>query len=72
MPFRRGPVGEATMAVKKLFQGLTGRSGYSEPSADYGSVPVISPRDGARRLELLDDFETAGLGWMWASDPEGG
>ena len=59
------------MAVKKLFQGLTGRSGDVSPEADYGSVPVISPRDGARRLELLDDFETAGLGWMWATDPEG-
>ena len=59
------------MAVKKLFQGLTGRSGDAAPEADYGSVPVISPRDGARRLELLDDFETAGLGWMWATDADG-
>src|SRR5688572_3940322 len=71
MPFRRGPSRRATMAVKRLFQGLTGRSGDSAPEGDYGPVPVISARDGARRLELLDDFETAGLGWMWATDADG-
>src|SRR5687768_12460786 len=59
------------MAVKRLFQGLTGRSAPSAPEADYGSVAVISPHDSARRLELLDDFETAGFGWMWATDAEG-
>jgi diguanylate cyclase (GGDEF)-like protein len=59
------------MAVKKLFQGLTGRSANDSSQADYGSVAVISPNDSARRLELLDDFESGGFAWMWATDAEG-
>ena len=58
------------MAVKKLFQGLTGRSAEPEPGQDFGGVAVISPADSARRLELLEDFEAAGFGWLWASDAE--
>lgn len=60
------------MAVKRLFQGLTGLgAGGSGSSADYGSVGVILPGDAARRLEVLDDFEQAGIGWLWATDAEG-
>ena len=32
---------------------------------------VISQSDSARRLELLDRFEEAGFGWLWATDGEG-
>ncbi|MDP3674127.1 MAG: EAL domain-containing protein [Novosphingobium sp.] len=59
------------MAVKRLFQGLTGRHAAADPEADYGNVAVISPHDSARRLELLDDFECGGFAWMWATDSEG-
>ena len=61
------------MAVKRLFQGLTGRSAAPDPDpqADYGDVAVISPNDAARRLELLDDFESGGFAWMWATDADG-
>ena len=60
------------MAVRKLFQGLTGRTAEAEPvPGDFGGVAVIAPDDAARRLELLDDFETAGFGWLWATDAEG-
>ena len=58
------------MAVKRLFQGLTGRSAAGL-EADYGDVAVISPNDAGRRLELLDDFESGGFAWMWATDSEG-
>ncbi len=59
------------MAVGRLFRGLTGSSGaQSSAPADYGSVKVIRPADAARRLEVLDDFERAGIGWLWATDPE--
>ncbi len=59
------------MAVGRLLRGLTGFSG-EQPSAtaDYGSVAVIRPADAKRRLEVLDDFEGAGIGWLWATDPE--
>jgi len=29
------------------------------------------PSDSNRRLALLDDFEQAGFGWLWATDSEG-
>jgi diguanylate cyclase (GGDEF)-like protein len=53
------------MAVSRLFKGLSGTS-----SADYGSVAVIGPGDVTRRLEVLDDFEQAGIGWLWATDAQ--
>ena len=61
------------MAVMRLFQGLTGRSATPDPESgsDYGDVAVISPNDAARRLELLDDFESGGFAWMWATDADG-
>ncbi|HSG35252.1 MAG TPA: EAL domain-containing protein, partial [Sphingomonadaceae bacterium] len=62
------------MAGKGFLSGLTGRKfgkGDDTPPVDYGDVAVITPSDGARRLEVLDDFEGAGFGWIWASDAEG-
>ena len=59
------------MAVKRLFQGLTGRSANLESQIDRGSVAGGSHFDDARRLELLDDFESGGFAWMWATDAEG-
>lgn len=32
---------------------------------------AVRPTDAARRLALLDDFEQAGLGWIWATDADG-
>ena len=59
------------MAVGRLFRGLTGNSGEQSPAlVDYGSVAVIRPLDAKRRLEVLDDFERAGIGWLWATDAE--
>ena len=31
---------------------------------------IITAADAARRLEVLDDFEQAGIGWIWATDSE--
>jgi diguanylate cyclase (GGDEF)-like protein len=36
-----------------------------------GNVAIVTARDAARRLELLDDFEQAGIGWIWATDAQG-
>jgi diguanylate cyclase (GGDEF)-like protein len=53
------------MAVTRLFKNFPGLS-----SGEYGSVAVITPNDASRRLEVLDDFEHAGIGWLWATDAE--
>ena len=36
-----------------------------------GGVAVVRPGDSTRRLALLDDFEQAGIGWIWATDAAG-
>ncbi|MEQ1509479.1 MAG: EAL domain-containing protein [Sphingopyxis sp.] len=46
-------------------------SNRSVKASDGSSVAVIKPSDVARRLELLDDFEQAGIGWIWATDAQG-
>lgn len=45
----------------------------SEEVAAEEAVPLrpIAATDAARRVELLDSFEAAGLGWFWATDAEG-
>ncbi len=59
------------MAVSRLLRGLTGNSGEAAAAtADYGAVAVIRPTDAKRRLAVLDDFERAGIGWLWATDAE--
>ncbi len=57
------------MTVNRLLKGWTGQSAVQ--ASEYGSVAVIMPGDGSRRLEVLDDFERAGIGWLWATDEEG-
>ncbi len=44
------------MAVKSLFKGMSGGA---------------QPRSDDLRLQVLDDFEQAGIGWVWATDAEG-
>ncbi len=44
------------MAVTSLFKGFSG---------------VRDSDSGALRREVLDDFERAGIGWIWASDAQG-
>ncbi len=60
------------MAVREMFKGLTGRA--AQPAAGGGNTPTIaaiSKADLARRVELLEDFEQAGISWLWASDDAG-
>ncbi|WP_394271008.1 putative bifunctional diguanylate cyclase/phosphodiesterase [Qipengyuania sp.] len=42
----------------------------ADESADAPLAP-IEHSDHARRVELLDSFEKAGLGWFWATDGQG-
>ena len=59
------------MAVRNLLKGLTGAGSGAADRIDYGDVAVIRPGDSARRLQVLDEFEQAGMGWIWATDAEG-
>jgi diguanylate cyclase (GGDEF)-like protein len=42
-----------------------------EAAPESAQVQVISAGDVKARLAVLDDFEHAGIGWIWASDTEG-
>ena len=61
--------------VRQLEQGLTEMPGlFSKGSkgdpgfTEDASVIPIAETDYIRRVELLDSFENAGLGWFWATD----
>ncbi len=56
------------MAVARLFKGF---SGGASPDSGDSPASVITPDDASRRLQILDDFEQAGIGWLWATDAEG-
>jgi len=58
--------------MRSILKGLTGGGANSAADeADYGDVAVIRAGDAARRLQVLDEFEQAGMGWIWATDAEG-
>jgi diguanylate cyclase (GGDEF)-like protein len=57
------------MAVRSILKGLKGGL-RAEPAPDRGAE-VVLPGDTSRRLQLLEDFEQAGIGWIWATDAEG-
>lgn len=54
--------------IKNFFRVLSNESAKElEPESDLGCKPDAS----ARRLEILDDFEQAGINWLWATDAQG-
>ncbi|MEP3051550.1 MAG: EAL domain-containing protein [Erythrobacter sp.] len=55
-----------------LFSKLT-KPAQEDRIEDQGPEPLspIRASDLARRVELLDSLENAGLGWFWASDSDG-
>jgi diguanylate cyclase (GGDEF)-like protein len=59
------------MEMRNILKGLTGASSGAADAVDYGEVAVIRPGDASRRLQVLDEFEQAGMGWIWATDAEG-
>jgi diguanylate cyclase (GGDEF)-like protein len=59
------------MAVRGIFKGLTGTGAGAKDARPGGGAAVIGPDDSAGRLQVLDEFERAGIGWIWASDEEG-
>jgi diguanylate cyclase (GGDEF)-like protein len=60
------------MAVRGILRGLTGGSSQAaEADGGPAAAAVVAPGDAARRLQILDDFEHAGIGWIWATDAQG-
>ena len=60
--------GRGSMAVRNIFKSLAGSASDSDSPVAQGA---ILPGDTARRMQVLDDFEQAGIGWIWASDADG-
>ncbi len=56
------------MAVKNFLRAF-GNNATDE--SDYGSVSVITAENHVARIAVLDDFEQAGISWLWATDDEG-
>ena len=44
---------------------------FGDPESDTAPLVPIAASDLQRRVELLDSFEAAGLGWFWATDAQG-
>ena len=42
-----------------------------DAASDEAPLRPIAASDAIRRVELLDSFEAAGLGWFWATDAQG-
>ena len=64
--------GRRTMAVRSLLKGLTGGgSSAAVNDVDAGGAAIVTAADTSRRLQILDDFEQAGIGWIWATDAQG-
>src|SRR5690606_27470013 len=60
------------MAVRRLLRGITGGASAEAAAPGPASVAaIITPQDAGRRLQVLDEFEQAGIGWIWATDAEG-
>ncbi len=58
--------------MRGLLRNFTGQAAdVTEAPLRAGGNAVVRAGDDARRLALLDDFEEAGIGWIWASDAEG-
>lgn len=56
------------MAVKKFLKSL---SSNTADDSGIAELKVVTSNDHAHRIEILDDFEQAGINWLWATDAEG-
>ena len=60
------------MAVRRILKGLTGGGSHASGGpTESGDPSVVTAGDTSRRLQILDDFEQAGVGWIWATDADG-
>ncbi|OBX18455.1 diguanylate phosphodiesterase [Erythrobacter sp. QSSC1-22B] len=59
------------MAMGGFFSRVSRNAGANDGAGPMRQVVPIASDDAVRRLELLDTFEKAGLGWFWATDANG-
>ena len=62
------------MSVRSMLQSLGGKPAAEKraPETDAHAEAALVTRDNAQaRLSILDDYEDAQIGWLWASDGEG-
>lgn len=64
-------IGKICATIVSFFNVLGNGRSDRNGQGDSSRVAVVTARDAARRLELLDDFEQAGIGWIWATDDQG-
>src|SRR5690242_10701313 len=57
------------MAMRGILRGIGGKMALADDAA-ASSVQPIGIGDDQRRLQLLDDFESAGIAWFWATDDQ--
>jgi len=55
------------MPVKNFLQGLSARNGEPSDGRSYAQMP----RSEELRARVLDEYDRAGIGWIWATDSEG-
>ena len=55
--------------VRSLLRGFAGGAAQAVPVP--AEAPLVTAHDRDSRLAILDDFEQAGIGWIWASDATG-
>ena len=71
MVHRRFRCEDEVVTVRGLLRSLKTQSPDAAASvAAPGADSVVRAVDATRRLALLDDFEEAGIGWIWASDAD--
>ena len=58
------------MELSGFFRGRQGSNGQGDEAGHELPAGVITAADSAARLKVLDDFEQAGIGWIWATDPD--
>lgn len=58
------------MGAKGFIKGIAGKALAGSAGAGR-PAGIITAADKTERLEVLDDFEEAGFGWLWASDANG-
>jgi diguanylate cyclase (GGDEF)-like protein len=75
MGFARPDIARRIGVIESVASFLRSFGNRNAESADNGSRVTangaVSGADARRRLELLDDFEHAAMGWFWASDKDG-
>jgi diguanylate cyclase (GGDEF)-like protein len=59
------------MELSGFFRSRSGSDGRGGDDARDAPAGIITVTDSAGRLDVLDDFEQAGIVWIWATDAEG-